>query len=203
MTNDAAFWDRIAARYAKQPVKNQATYEQTLTRTRAHLNPEYNALEVGCGAGSTAIVLARHVRALRAIDVSTRMIKIAKRKTTDAGQVTFAQGTLDDPSLELGGYDVVMAFNLLHLLTDAEAAVDRVRDLLKPNGLFISKTACLSERGVLLRPMVYVMRMLGRAPYMRFFGVEELERMIEGAGFNLVETDSHPHPNRFIVARRR
>ena len=52
MTQAPAFWDRIAERYAAQPVRNPQAYEHTLERVRAYLKPSDRALELGCGCGA-------------------------------------------------------------------------------------------------------------------------------------------------------
>jgi len=97
-----------------------------------------------------------------------------------------------------------MAFNFLHLLEDIPSAVRRVDELLKPGGLFISKTACFAEHARLLRLALTVMRPLGFAPYVRFLKVTELEDSITRAGFEILETGTYPPspPSRFIVARK-
>jgi ubiquinone/menaquinone biosynthesis C-methylase UbiE len=76
----ARFWDRLAKRYAKKPVADEATYQRKLQITRDHLSPAMEILEFGCGTGSTAITHAPHVRHLRAIDISSKMLEIAQGK---------------------------------------------------------------------------------------------------------------------------
>ncbi|MHA7872623.1 MAG: methyltransferase domain-containing protein, partial [Hyphococcus sp.] len=101
-------------------------------------------------------------------------------------------------------FDAVLGFNLLHLLHDAQAAVRRVHALLKPGGLFISKTVCLSERGGALRLLIPVMRFFGKAPHVAFLDTPGLDAMVAGAGFELIETGYYPKAAaaRFIVARK-
>lgn len=211
-----SFWDKSAERYANSPVKNQAAYEETLERTRAWLLTTDRVLEVGCGTGTTALILAEKVQEITASDISAKMIEIAKGKAADQGvtNVTFQQGTLeaspmDGGSLGEGPYDVVTAYNFLHLLEDPAAAVARVRGLLKPEGLFISKTVCLAGfslwKRVLIRLLIPVMQLFGKAPYVSFMCVQDVERCIADAGFEILETGDYPAspPCRFIVARKK
>ena len=83
-------------------------------------------------------------------------------------------------------------------------ALHRVGELLKPSGLFISKTVCLAEQSRLWSVVVAVMRPLGFAPHVRCLTVAELEGMIGGAGFEIIETGFYPPspPSRYIVARK-
>jgi SAM-dependent methyltransferase len=101
-------------------------------------------------------------------------------------------------------FDVVLAFNLLHLLDGTPAAIRRIRELLKPGGLFISKTVCLGEKGRLLRCLVFIMRKLGLAPYVKSLKIQELEDFITDQDFQIIETGVFPAspPSRFIVAKK-
>ena len=49
MTHSARFWDRIAARYARKPVADEAAYQKKLAVTREYLRPDMEVLEFGCG----------------------------------------------------------------------------------------------------------------------------------------------------------
>ncbi|MFP3422919.1 class I SAM-dependent methyltransferase, partial [Bacillus sp. SIMBA_161] len=78
-----------------------------------------------------------------------------------------------DDRLKEGGFDVVLAFNLIHLLPEPEAALARVRALLAPEGTFVSKTVCLAGRWY-LRPVIGAMRAVGKAPYVHFLSVAKI-----------------------------
>lgn len=77
---DAAFWDKLADKYARKPVKDMENYNRTLEYTRKHLSATDEILEVGCGTGTTALHLAPSVKQITARDLSSRMIEIAKEK---------------------------------------------------------------------------------------------------------------------------
>ncbi len=206
-TDSARFWDKISEKYAAQPIKDQASYEKTLEKTLAHLSSSDVVLEIGCGTGSTALLLALHVKRYVATDISSGMIDIARRKL-DAQEVRnleFKVAAGDQADSVDGGYDAVLAFNYLHLVGDLDGQVRRVRDLLKPGGIFISKSACLSEMSPFLRLAVPVMRATGFAPYVRSFRGGDLEKLIASKGFDILESERLPpsKPNRFIVARKR
>ena len=70
MSREARFWDRIAARYAKQPVADEAAYQKKLAKTREYFPPDMAVLEFGCGTGSTAMAHAPYVAHARATDLS-------------------------------------------------------------------------------------------------------------------------------------
>jgi ubiquinone/menaquinone biosynthesis C-methylase UbiE len=206
MRDPAKFWDKIADKYSKKPVKDAASFEKTLECVRKHLSPSDDVLEVGCGTGSTALLLAPSVKHITASDFSSRMIEIAAEKAAAQGveNVRFERGTLFDEGLEAESFDVVLAFNLLHLLEDIPGAVAKVEQLLKLGGSFISKTVCLAEQSRLWSLLVAVMKPLGVAPSVACLKVAELEGIITGSGFEIIETGFYPRspPSRFIVARK-
>ena len=60
----AHFWDRIARKYAADPIADAAGYEATLRRVQALLSANQDVLEIGCGTGTTALRLAPLTRRL-------------------------------------------------------------------------------------------------------------------------------------------
>jgi len=206
MQNAEKFWDKIAKKYAKSPIKNIQAYNETMEHTKLHLSKGDNVLEVGCGTGSTALLLADSVKQITAIDISSNMIDIARNKAKDqqVENVKFIHSTLFDNTLEKGSFDVIMAFNFFHLLEDMPGAIRRINELLKPEGRFISKTPCLAEQSKLLRVFVYILEKLGIAPYVKFLKILELEEFITNEKFQIIETGVYPPspPSRFIVSGR-
>ena len=85
IANDAQFWDRIARKYAADPIADVAGYERTLERTRHYLRPDETAFEFGCGTGTSALKLAPSVRRIMATDISDEMIAIARGKAKAEG----------------------------------------------------------------------------------------------------------------------
>jgi ubiquinone/menaquinone biosynthesis C-methylase UbiE len=208
---DAAFWDRIAPKYAAQPIKDPDAYEYTLGRTRSYLAPDDRVLELGCGTGSTALRLAPLVERYTASDLSGQMVAIGKGKALerDFSNLSFLAADWSHPRLLDEDYSVVLALNLLHLLPDLPTVLARINRLLPVGGYFISKTAVAPTQGAPLsywaiRAILPVMKLLGRAPFVAFRQQAVLETMMENAGFDIVETASAPAqpPTRFIVARK-
>ncbi len=203
---DARFWDRLAPKYAKKPVPDEQAYRRTLERVRAHLTTDARVLEVGCGTGTTALKLGPYAKEFVASDLSGQMISIACEKARVAGSenVRFKTGTLDDVTLGLESFDVVLAFNLLHLLADVPAAIQRVGELVKPRGLFISKTPCVGEDGLLIRGIIPLLRVLGKAPFVNYVKKDSLCASIADAGFEIIETGLYPAKSHslFVVGRK-
>lgn len=205
---DARFWDRAARKYARDPIKDMAGYERTIERTRHYLRRGDVALELGCGTGTTALRLAPNVARLIGTDLSAEMVAIAKEKAAraDCRNVEFAVAPLHDVPWADGPFNIVLAFNVLHLVARRTDALAGISGHLKPGDLLISKTPCLSEMNPLIRMAVPVMRSIGRAPHVEAFSATELESEMEGAGFTIVERARHgsgrKDPRIFIVARK-
>ena len=205
MDTDAAFWDKTARKYAASPIKNMDAYNETLDRTRAHLSKEDRVLEVGCGTGSTALLLASSVVHITASDFSASMIEIGEEKARGQGaeNVSFLQAALPDPRLEAQPYDAVLSFNTLHLVRDLPAVLANLHGALKPGGLLITKTVCLAQQTRLWGVPIFLLRLIGRAPYVNLLTFGALEQAIEDAGFGILETGLYPPPwSRFVVARK-
>ncbi|MFO0556037.1 MAG: methyltransferase domain-containing protein [Polyangiaceae bacterium] len=189
MTTDAKFWDNIAPRYAAQPVKDIPAFDRKKAITRALLRPDSTVLEVGCGTGSLALELSRSAGHIHAIDVSAEMIRIANEKKAKQGvsNVTFAQGTLDGDAPPPGDFDAVWAYSILHLVPDRRATLRRIFELMKPGGVLVSSNVCLGDSWVPYRPLLAVMRWLGKAPSVTVYDRETLANDLRDAGFVEIE----------------
>lgn len=206
----ARFWDKIARKYATDPIADMAGYEVSLDRTRTLLAPTHRVLELGCGTGTTALHLAPSAGRFVATDVSPEMIAIAREKLAAAPQpnLEFEVADADAPAFGQGCYDVVLAFNLLHLVADLDAALSSALHALVPGGLFISKTPCLSEMNPLIPVLVLpVMRLVGKAPPVLCLRELDLRAAFERHGMDVVAVERHGTKGKdvrpFIVARKR
>ncbi len=205
MSADRKFWENVAQKYSERPVRDKAAYDKTIERIKAHLNKDDRVLEFGCGTGTTALRLASDAAHITASDISQNMVEIAraKAKEQNVDNVAFVRAEASEDAFTDAPFDVVMAFHLLHLVEDAPSAIARMRALVKPGGLFISKTVCLGEGHNMMRIPIFFMRLVGRAPRVRFLKPGELEDMVRAEGFEILETADYPAkpPCRFIVAR--
>jgi len=185
MDRRAKFWNRIANRYARQPVADEAAYQKKLQVTREYLRPDMEVLEFGCGTGSTAIVHAPYVKHIRAIDISPKMIQIArdKAKAANIGNIDFDCAAIDDFVQPDESLDVVMGHSILHLLEDRDEAIAKIHRMLKPGGIFVSSTACIGETMKLFKLVAPALKFLGVIPLVRFFTPKELEDSMISAGF--------------------
>lgn len=205
----ARFWDRIALKYAADPIADLAGYEFTLRQVEDLLTADQDVLEIGCGTGTTALRLAPFTRRLLATDVSAGMIAIAREKLVARSlpQLSFAVADAEEPVAGPGEFDAVLAFNLLHLVTDLDRTLQLAVQALRPGGLLISKTACIAELNPLIRYLaVPVMQAVGKAPHVLCFDAEALQAAIARQGMDIVSVERHGTRGKdfrvFIVARK-
>lgn len=205
----ARFWDRIAVQYAADPIADMAGYEFTLRQVEDLLTADQDVLEIGCGTGTTALRLAPFTRRLLATDVSARMIAIAREKLAaqPVPQLSFALADAEEPVAAPGEFDAVLAFNLLHLVTDLDRALQQAVLALRPGGMLISKTACVAELNPLIRYLaVPVMQAIGKAPRVLCFDADALQVAMARQGLNIVSVERHGTRGKdfrvFIVARK-
>ncbi|NEO30392.1 MAG: methyltransferase domain-containing protein [Symploca sp. SIO3C6] len=205
MSYSTKFWDKIAERYSQQPIADEAAYQKKLQVTREYLKPDMEVLEFGCGTGSTAIIHAPYVKHIRAIDISSEMIKIAKAKAEaqNINNVIFEQLTIEELTVADETSDVVLGLSILHLLKNKEEAIAKVYKMLKPGGIFVTSTACLGDTMQWFKIVAPIGKLLGLIPLVKVFTVKELEKSLTDAGFAI---DYHWQPGKgkavFILAKK-
>jgi len=206
MDKSAKFWDKIAERYSRQPIADEAAYQKKLQVTREYLHPDMDVLEFGCGTGSTAIAHAPYVKHIQAIDVSSKMIAIAQGKADADGieNVTFKRSTIDEFSMPDHSLDAVLGLSILHLLENKEEVIAKVHRMLKPGGVFVTSTVCLGGTILsLLKLIVPIGRFFGLMPSVKIFAAKELADSITDANFQI---DYQWQPGKgmvvFIVAKK-
>jgi len=205
MGSSSSFWDRIAERYSKMPVADEAAYQKKLHVTRSYFRPDMEILEFGCGTGSTAISHSPFVRHIRAIDISSKMIEIAQEKAAQANveNVSFEQLTIEVISVPDHSLDAVLGLSILHLLEDKEEAISKVHRMLKPGGVFVTSTTCIGNTMEFFKLIAPVGKFLGLMPLVKVFTTEELVASLTDAGFRI---DHKWQPGKgkavFVVAKK-
>lgn len=199
------FWDRIAPKYARKPIKNMAAYEAMLAVLFEELHANDRILEIGCGTGGTALRLAEKVAHVTATDISSAMIEIARSKLTSTAprNVEFRQADAAE-LIAPQAYDAVFATSLLHLVDDVDLVLRNAFEQIKPGGLLITKTVCLKHTNAFIQAIVPAMTWFGLAPKVLALSQVDLEEKTLRAGFAIerVEHFDERETNPFIVARR-
>ena len=199
------FWNRIAERYAKRPVADEAAYQKKLRVTREYLQPDMEVLEIGCGTGSTAIAHAPYVKHILAIDISSKMIEIARGKAEadNVENITFKIAAIDELNDADQTFDAVLGLSILHLLENKEDTIAKVHKMLKPGGIFVTSTACIGDTMKFFRVVAPIGKFLGLMPLVKVFTTKELEDSLTNASFAIYyQWQPSKGKSVFIVAKK-
>ncbi|MEV0261225.1 methyltransferase domain-containing protein [Streptomyces sp. NPDC050617] len=96
------------------------------------------ALDLGCGTGRHAVLLAERFAEVDAVDVSPAMVRIAAA-TRPRENIRYRVGGHTELSADGGdgGYDLVLSVSTLHHLDGLPEALARVKRLVAPGGLAV------------------------------------------------------------------
>jgi ubiquinone/menaquinone biosynthesis C-methylase UbiE len=97
-------------------------------------------LDMGCGFGVTAIVLAQALprSEVVGIDLSDPLLELAIQAAQDAslgGRVTFEKADVQQIPYDDGSFDVVVNFQMLHIVEDPVAMLDEMERTLALTGV--------------------------------------------------------------------
>ena len=148
MNKSEEFWDKASKNYDKTEERFEYIHKKARENTRKYLRESQIVLDYGCGTGTASCEFASLVEEIYGIDISSEMIRIAKDKlaASEVDNVNFEKADIFDSKYQNESFDVILAFNMLHTVPNPQSVVQRVNDLLKHDGLFISTTPCLGQK---------------------------------------------------------
>ena len=148
MNKSEEFWDKASKNYDKTEERFEYIHKKARENTKKYLKESQIVLDYGCGTGTASCEFASLVKEINGIDISSEMIRIAKEKSaaSEVDNVNFEKADIFDNKYQNESFDVILAFNMLHTVPNPQSVVQRVNDLLKHEGLFISITPCLGQK---------------------------------------------------------
>lgn len=201
------FWNRMAGHFDKRAKQYELTHTETTGKIKKHLKDSDIVLDYGCATGTIAFRLAPNVKMIHGIDFSYKMIDLAKRNADEykIGNVDFAKATIFDEQYQSESFDVVLALNILHLVDDAEKALQRINELLKPGGMLITVTASMGELKTYINIIIRLLIKTGLVPKIRFFKIPKLENLISNGNFQIIEAEclNRSKTEYFIAAKKK
>ena len=198
------FWDSVSKRFRDSNRMMNSPALRTINQNAGkYFKPTDKILDIGCGPGDITFEMARKTQEVYATDISEGMIGVAKQKAIikNITNIHFIQTDLFDMKFQSGSFDVITAFNMLQYVNVKQNLYDKIYELLKPHGLFISSTVCLRERRSALRFIMAGLTALKIVPEILFYKKAELESEIQESGFTINDaSDISKIPERFIIA---
>lgn len=211
MSKPEEFWDGASKNYDKTEERFEYIHSKSREKTKKFLKDSDTVLDYGCGTGTAACQFSSQVKGVHAIDISSKMIEIAREKSAVAKieNVRFEQSDIFDSKYSKESYDVILAFNMLHTVPSPQDVVLRINELLKPEGLFISVTPCLRQKmSFLVNLQIQLVRILcklGLIPIpIRRITSSDVESILEAGGFQTVESEEiyKDASSYFVVAKK-
>jgi len=184
------FWNLISSKYAASPISDRLAYETKITKLKTYLTPEMSVLDIGCATGTQCGDIANNVKQVTGIDISSKLLAIAEQRMAERNldNTDFLQTSIFDKTFQSGSFDMVMAFFVVHFFEDIDVVFERVHELLKPGGIFISETACLgSKKNKLMGNLLRFAGHLGILPKINLLTTQQLEQSLKRAGFSITE----------------
>jgi SAM-dependent methyltransferase len=172
-----------AAGYATSPVHAGGPSLEAIVE-RAALTGRERALDVGCGAGHTALALARNAAEVVALDLTEEMLATAAGLARERGlaNVWFKRGRAEALPFGDGSFDVVTSRLCAHHYADPAAATREAARVLRPGGKYLLVDTYASEDPV-EDTYLNAIEVLRDPSHVRNYRLSEWEAMFRAAGF--------------------
>jgi len=194
MNKTQIFWDKQAKKFDDSEKQFEPASRELIARIKEYLSANDNVLDFGCATGTKTLELADAIKHIHGLDISVEMISEAtkKKNKVNVKNVSFSQGTIFNDDLEKASFEKIIAYAIIHLLGDSEEVIQRIHELLKPGGLFISTTACFKDKMDFKTRLEFTtyrfMKRLGIFPlHLNMFKTSDVEQLINRQNFNIVK----------------
>jgi cyclopropane fatty-acyl-phospholipid synthase-like methyltransferase len=195
-------YDQVAHDYARLEGETEWPRMRWLKKVLNQLSPGSSVLDLGCGSGVPADIGISKEHRVTGVDISQTQISLARQNIPagnflhgDAGSVEFAASSFDA---------VVSFYTLEHIPREEhETILRRIHQWLRPSGLLLMSMEAGNYEG-------FFGEWLGVPMFMSCFDPETMKRLINEAGFELLETaietqveQDHAVPYHWLLARKR
>jgi ubiquinone/menaquinone biosynthesis C-methylase UbiE len=179
-----AMWDSMARGFGERmPADSSAAFQEDqflgLLEKEAMFGPDSTVLDVGCGTGKYALALACRCRKITGIDISPRMLDIARQKAGEMGftNVDFRLGDWNDLDITAAGFTHSFDLVFAHMspAVQSAAAFEKMiragrgwgvlsKHIHRSDSVFaeVKRIAGISESGGSDQDMIYAFELLWR-----------------------------------------
>jgi ubiquinone/menaquinone biosynthesis C-methylase UbiE len=173
---------------------------------RAGLQSGMRVLDVGTGSGAAlraAAVAVGPTGEVLGLDLAPGMVERTNQEVADLPHVSVALGDAEHPPARDGGWDAAIAALLLFYLPDPVGASTRIRQVLRPGGVFVASTFDEADGrwrvvedaiSPFWPPAEGPSHPSGASP---FASVDSMEDLLRQAGYVDIDTEVIEHVNRY------
>ncbi len=153
----------------------------------ALLPSDWIVADLGCGTGSLALELSRHVKQVIGIDHTPAMLDAARKRTHEADNIDLRQGDIEALPIDADGCDAVLMVLVLSYLPDPAPAIAEMARVTKPGGKAVIVDVMRHDRDDFRREM---------GQHSMGFDRDEVCSMLTDAGLTRPTcTPIPPHPD--------
>lgn len=187
-------FDRSASTYDEHATIHKHMAHRILLSLKEQIPDPGKILEIGCGTGYlTQLIIDHYPQAMvTAVDISQKMIEMAKEKLVSTSPVQFMVGDAERMDwVKQGPFDLIVSNATLHWLNTPLQSISNCFQALKPDGWLVASTYGPDTFHELSTIFQRVELELGLEPvqhHMTLRTAEEWERLMKEAGFPEVNT---------------
>ncbi len=159
----------------------------------ANLRGDERVLDVGSGAGHTALAFAPRVASVLAIDLTESMLEEGRRRAAERGlaNATFQRGDAENLPVPDGAFDVVTCRYAAHHVPRPEAAVREWARVLAPGGRLLLVDV-VSPEDYAADTVLNAIEVLRDPSHVRDHTVPQWIAMLAAAGLEAEEVERFP-----------
>ena len=174
-------YDQVAEAYSRLEGDSKWPRIKWLGKVLARLEPGSAVLDLGCGSGDPADIEIARLHRITGVDISNVQVELARRNVPLGTFIHGDLGALDFPD---NSFDAVVSFYTLeHLPREQHGGIlNRIHGWLRPGGLLLFSCEAGDMNDV-------TGQWLGVPMFISVFDPATMRKLVQAAGFELVETE--------------
>jgi ubiquinone/menaquinone biosynthesis C-methylase UbiE len=176
-------YDRLADTYDLR-WRNYILNTLTFLRDWERVETQDKILDVACGTGEFERLLLEQnpTQQITGIDISDRMLNIAKEKYQNYPNLEFHQASVHSLSFDSNSFDVVVSANAFHYFDRPQIALTEMKRVLKPSGKLVILD--WNKDYPLCRICDWILQVFDPA-HQQCYTQDELHQLLRAAGFEI------------------
>jgi ABC-2 type transport system ATP-binding protein len=186
------YWSKFANTFDEDQryIVGGAVQQQAIMERLSRERDLGELIELGCGTGFFAKLLAANASHVMATDLSDEMLAVARTQLKDLRNVTVAKANCERTAFPDGKFGSVFMANLVHVIENPSITLQEAYRILKNGGLLliVDYTGYGMKWFEKMKMGMRFLRKFGRPPgYSRNLSPDELRSLVESAGFKVEE----------------